>query len=107
MKRAASAVKRVVRKAKQKAKEMEVRVEQALEPSPKVEDSYDNRPPEKAAAFDFAGSPSDQILDSLAAIANRCDDYLAHGPGINFDNRLRARLATPGLKDWVKARLSS
>lgn len=68
---------------------------------------YDNRPPEAQAEHGFSGNPNEAILDNLAGIANRVDDWLAHGPGFNLENRLRARLATPGLREWVKARLGS
>jgi len=76
-------------------------------PAPPAADSFDHRPAERNAEVGFAGNPNDLILDNLAGIANRIDDYLAHGPGFNFENRLRARLSTPGLRDWVKARMGS
>lgn len=49
------------------------------------------------------------ILDSLAAIARRVDNLVQHGPSSDphFENRVRARLDTPGLREWLTERLLS
>jgi hypothetical protein len=101
--RAHRAVKRAAHKVDVAVREM-VKVEH---PSMPPQDSFDHRPIERASEIGFSGNPNEAILDNLAGIANRVDDWLAHGPGFNLENRLRARLSTPGLREWVKARMGS
>jgi hypothetical protein len=62
-------------------------------------------PPSRAP--EIPNPPSEAILDALAGLANRVNEWLAHGPGINLENRLRARINTPGLMEWVRIRLGS
>ncbi len=111
IKKAVASAKRNVKKAARAVEhavivDHDVKVQHAAPPPPPA-DSFDHRPFERAAETNFAGSPNDAILDNLAGLANRCDDWLAHGPGFNLENRLRARLSTPGLREWVKARMGS
>jgi hypothetical protein len=118
IKKAVASAKRNVKKAARAVEhavivDHDVKVQHAAPPVPTTtpyevpHDSFDHRPFERAAETNFAGSPNDAILDNLAGLANRCDDWLAHGPGFNLENRLRARLSTPGLREWVKARMGS
>jgi hypothetical protein len=85
-----------VEKVKRAVKKAVIRVERALEPEPVV---VEGKPVVIAD-----GPPAEEVLDALAAIAWRVDDYLAHGPQVNMNNRFRARLDTPGLREWVEAR---
>lgn len=52
-------------------------------------------------------APTPAILDALAAIARRMDRFITDGVGNDLQSRIRTRLDTPGLREWIAARLMS
>jgi len=101
------AAKRAGRKVRRIAREMVKVIVPSPVPDPAKTDVWVGAPVRRPRAIDLPNPPDELILDNLAGIANRVNEWLAHGPGFNLENRLRARLSTPGLMDWVRARMES
>lgn len=49
--------------------------------------------------------PTPAVLDALAAIARRMDRFITEGVSNDLQSRIRTRLDTPGLREWIAARL--
>jgi hypothetical protein len=116
--KAKAAIKKVVSKAKRrldpghnwpkKKLGKVVKVEKpAPAPSPDVNVVAPSLSPNYVPPMRFAPTepPSAEVLDALAALARRCDLFLKEGIHADTEARLRARLDTLGLREWVAERL--